>query len=100
MRRLALVALLVLAGCSDPPESGYVEHKQHGDAYTYITMQCAAYDPKTFVCTVYVPIVNNMPATWELCLRDDKDPKKTGCREVGEVAWNKYQVGDHYPDPR
>lgn len=102
MRRslLAGALMLALAGCSEPPESGYVEHKQHAVAYSYVTTYCGAYDAKTGACTVYIPVVNNMPATWELCLRDDKDPQKTGCREVGEIAWNKYQVGDHYPEAR
>lgn len=101
MARLLLAAavLLALVGCSDPPVEGVVVHKQHSDAYDYVTMMCIAHDPKTFACTGWMPISNHMPASWQVCVEGlDKNGKHAeGCIEIGEAAYGQYDEGSHYP---
>jgi hypothetical protein len=93
-------ALVALAGCSDPPESGYVLNKGHEAAYDWVQMICGAYGK--YGCTVYVPIVQHEPEHWTLCLVDDKGSKSGTCRnrEVDAATWRQYATGQHYPDPR
>ena len=98
-RGIAAAALLAaLAACGNPPTHGTVTHKQHSDAYTYITTTCAGYDSRG-LCTIYTTNIWTMPARWELCLenREDTSHDAEGCREVGEDAWHRYQEGDYYP---
>lgn len=97
--------LLALAGCSDPPpESGYVTHKQHSDAYSYDTTYCVAHMNvgSVPVCIAYDTVHNHVPASWQLCLKNEDDPKhpQHGCIEVPEDTYGQYREGDHYPDPR
>jgi hypothetical protein len=96
-RTLALAAVLLVAGCSNPPVSGKVSHKQHSDAYDYVTMSCVAYGK--YGCNAWVPIYNHMPASWQVCVDGvDKDGKDaSGCIEVGEYRYGMYAEGDHYP---
>jgi hypothetical protein len=95
---ILLAAAVLLAGCSDPPVEGVVTHKQHSDAYDYVTMQCGAYGTNGG-CTAYYPVFNHMPASWEVCVSGlDKNGKHAeGCIEVGESAYGQYDEGSHYP---
>jgi hypothetical protein len=101
---VAFMLSLLLMACSDPPTSGYVTHKQHSDAYTYTTTSCVSYITVGTVtmCASYQTNVWTVPASWELCLRNNDDPKniQSGCLEVGESTWHKYQEGQHFPDNR
>jgi uncharacterized lipoprotein NlpE involved in copper resistance len=90
--RMVLLAVLALAGCEDPPESGTVTEKTHKGAYSWVQMVCAAYNKG--VCTVQVPVVHNVPESWGLCLRSQD---KKGCREVPPETWSRYKVGEMYP---
>lgn len=97
---VAVLTALTLAGCSNPPQHGVVEHKQHSSAYTYYTYPCISYR-KDGSCVIHGTQANHMPATWELCLRadpGDTDHDASGCIEVGEIAWNRFDENDHYPD--
>lgn len=91
------VAVLALAGCSDPPVEGRVSHKQHSDAYDYTTMICAAYGQ--YGCTVWVPVFNHMPASWQLCIDgvDKNNNKASGCIEVTQETYGRYSEGSAYP---
>lgn len=120
LTRAALVAALgaALAGCSNPPMSGTVEHKQHSDAYTYVTHPCIGWtmdrytstDAKGRVssysstrCIAWGTTVNHMPATWGICLKadpGDTEHDAEGCHDVSEATWHRYNEGDHYPDAR
>lgn len=98
-RALVLVAaLLTLAACSDPPVEGRVTHKQHSDAYDYVTMICAGYSTQG-ACTVWVPIFNHMPASWQLCIDgvDKNNKKASGCIEVPQETYSRYSEGSDYP---
>jgi hypothetical protein len=95
----ALTALALLAGCSDPPESGYIYQKQYSAPYDWVQMVCAGYD-KNGLCTMNVPIMQHEPAHWRLCLVDDKKADLKGCREVDPHTFDRYERGNHYPDPR
>lgn len=107
MRRAfaVLAGVLMLPGCSHPPTSGEVDHKQHADAYTYTTTSCTssitvgtgAY--RHSMCVAYATHTWHRPAVWELCLinRDDKTRDPKGCREVTEAEWGSYHEGDYYP---
>lgn len=93
MKRLVLLVALLLAGCSDPPESGVVTSKEYHAAYTWVQMMCSAFDPKTGVCTVWMPITHYVPERWALCLRAGDDE---GCRDVEKRTWDEFQVGEYY----
>lgn len=97
-RLLTMMTVLALTGCADPPVDGVVAHKQHSDAYDYVTMVCGAYDSKTFACTVWIPISNHMPASWQLCVQGvDKNGKDAeGCIEVAQQTYDRYSEGSHY----
>ena len=92
MRRLAVVALLLLAGCS-APEKGVVEDKRYHQPYTWVDMVCSSYTEKG-TCRMSIPVVRSEPARWELCLRDGEE---TGCRIVDETTFHKYERGQMYP---
>lgn len=94
MKRLVLLVALLLAGCSDPPESGVVTSKElYHAAYTWVQMMCSAFDPKTGMCTVWMPITHYVPERWALCLRAGDDE---GCRDVEKRTWDEFQVGEYY----
>lgn len=95
---LVLLAAL-LAGCESPPESGYIIDMRYYPAYSDVTMTCMMYDPKSFVCTMYMPVTNQHPEHWEICLKDDTSDK-TGCRDVDQFTYHQYHLGNHYPDAR
>ncbi|HEY6074340.1 MAG TPA: hypothetical protein VIV15_13365, partial [Anaerolineales bacterium] len=84
---------LTLVACSAPDHGTVVEKKYH-ESYNWMQMVCAAYG-QNGICTVYVPVEHHVPERWELCLRDGDDE---GCREVDQVTYHKYNVGDYY-DP-
>jgi len=100
---VALLAALALAGCADPPESGYIYAKEASPGYYTTDSVCVAYDPKTGGCTNSVPMQQWHPPTWALCLEADnpgKDGKKArGCRDVAQETYDRYTVGDHFPNP-
>lgn len=77
---------------------GVVEHKQHSDAYDYVTMVCSGYS-SSGSCTVWVPIFNHMPASWQVCVKGvDKNGKDAeGCIEIPEAEYAKYSEGSRYP---
>jgi hypothetical protein len=97
MKRLILVAALLLAGCSDPPESGVVIRKEHHAAYSWVQMVCYAYDPKTSVCTLWMPHTHHVPERWSLCLRAGDEE---GCRDVDQRTYDEFQVGEYYAGAR
>lgn len=113
-RTVVVVAAAVglLAGCGDPPPTaGYVRDADHRAAFTqhWTDMVCAAYDPKTFTCTVQVPVDRSEfhPERWRLLLEDCDDVDdhgrvkcRRGWREVTEAEWRSHPVGTHYRDPR
>lgn len=99
MKRLtvACLAALLLASCSDPPHHGTVDRKDHRASYTWFQYYCAAYDSK-FNCRVQSVVPITEPEHWYLCLRDSStSPPGTGCRDVGETAFNRYHIGDYFP---
>lgn len=104
MKRMlvALVAVVVLTGCSSPPASGTVYNKQYDASYTwtmYTNGACISWvgSGNTQTCAAYqqIPIPMTEPQHWRLCLKAD-DGKK-GCRDVGELEYSQYAIGDHYP---
>lgn len=104
MRRLALVGalvLLVLVGCSHPPNHGTVTGRHYSPAHynDYVTYYCAAYNKG--ICTVNVPNFHHdyIAANWQLCLRadaDDSSHDKTGCIDVPENVYDHYPSGTYY----
>lgn len=129
MKKLLVPLVLAagfLAACSDPPpQSGYVVEKQYDDpdtwiynqpiyneqcrpvtqttsstvngqttTRTYTTMQCRS------VFSHYVPIPMHDGPHWHLKIRDDKDPKHVGRISVSQTDFDRYAVGDHWPNPR
>jgi hypothetical protein len=103
IRRIGLVAaatLLALAGCSDPPTSGTVTHKQYSAAYDYITYMCITYGQ--YGCTSYMPIFNHMPASYQICVdgTDKHGKQASGCIEMDPASYATYREGDHYPKDR
>lgn len=95
-----------------PPTSGYVRDKNHTEQYSHYhpgTSSCAGYDSNGH-CTYTISTPSYwhehcVGGCWELYLSDCKikDGKKK-CRKgwitVSETAYNNYNIGDHYPDPK
>lgn len=100
---ITVTLIAALSGCSfgDGISAGYVTSKKYDKPYvsTEYEHTCAAYDPKTFACTVPIvtPRTVNHPANWRLYL---KDGDKRGWVDVDETAFSKFTTGMHYPDPR
>jgi hypothetical protein len=99
---VSLVAILALAGCDSPPAAGTVYNKQYSASYTwiqYVNGGCNVWTKSgnTQICVSYqqIPIVQTEPDHWRLCLKA-ADGKK-GCREVDELEYSQYNVGDQYP---
>lgn len=120
---LAVAGLaLGLAACSQPPTSGTVTRKPYAPVGWWYSTDCGAYGSVTRTrmtsytsggrtyyrsetytehpCIMWVQNAHRTPPNWELCLRADDDPSHTGCFDVPESTWNRYEVGSHYPDPR
>lgn len=101
MRRAGIVIiamLAALAGCGTPaPASGVVTERIFHPAFYWTQMICSGYDTKGN-CTMYVPILHYQPDSYELCLVADDDPKHRGCRDATIDEYERYQVGQHYPD--
>jgi hypothetical protein len=101
-RRLQLTLIgaivTVVTACSSPPDSGYVISKRYEAPYTYFTNQCVLYDSKTYLCKVSVPIPNTEPAHWKLKIKDP-DTSKEGWVEVSQSMYDRYNDGQHWPDP-
>lgn len=114
---LALIVAFCVAGCEDPPSTGYITKMPYeGESYWYST-HCGMYHTVTSttmvkrgnsyvaststsqVCIMTVQDRHVNPPKWEICLRADDDPKHKGCFEVPRDLYNKYQVGTHYPNP-
>jgi hypothetical protein len=114
---VVLAVVLAVSGCSKPPVTGTVTHRQHSDSYTYVTNPCVAWATRyyttrvksgnTYVtstrssqyCVAHVTHFNTMPATWGLCLKGtDEDGKEaSGCFDVDSGTWSRYPEGVHYP---
>ena len=122
---IVIAAGLLLGGvaaCSSPPTSGTVYQKPYAGPGWWYSTDCGMYGSVTRTrstaytsggrtyyrsetytdhpCVMWVQHAHPTPPSWELCLRDDADSKHTGCFDVPEATWNRYEVGGHYPDPR
>lgn len=85
------------------PSSGWVISKKYHPGYTYTTTQCTGYS-RSGMCTTWIMVPAYMPPDWVICLRGDPQGEsgkvKTGCRDVDQLEYNSYLVGDHYPHTR
>lgn len=103
--RLALAALtlstLALAGCGSDIDTGYITKKVYEPQWveTQYTDVCTSRDPKTGSCTnsMRMPHLITHPAEWRLNL---KEGNKTGYAYVAQETYDRYLIGQHYPDPR
>lgn len=95
---VAAMAVAALAGCSEPPKQGVVYDTEHTAAYSWWNTSCSAYWSNG-TCMVYSGYWVNEPAHWRLCLMDKKNDLK-GCREVDQVTFREYRIGDYYPKPQ
>lgn len=94
MRRLlAGAVLLTLLGACSAPESGTVYQKKYSAAWSYWDSTCMSYD-KNGLCTLKMPIEHRVPESWQLCLRLRDE---SGCRDVDQITYHKYEVGQEYP---
>lgn len=101
------VILLIVSGCSDPPESGYVKRREMQPSWveTRTDYNCAGYD-KNGGCTIRIPSTYTIyhDAEYYLVLIDDKADDKgrhrVAKRPVTTQEYNHYHTGMHYPDPR
>jgi hypothetical protein len=89
---VASLLTLILWGCS-APESGTVVNKKYHEPYEWVGSQCYVYN-KNGVCTLTMPVVHHISESWELCLRNGEDE---GCRNVDQITWHEYKIGDEYP---
>lgn len=92
-KMLALASVLIaLVGCS-APERGTVYEKKYSAAWSYWDSQCMVYG-KSGLCTMRMPVQHTIPESWQLCLRDRDEQ---GCRDVDQITWHQYEVGQEYP---
>lgn len=100
---VAFASVVLTAGCSSPPESGYVERLHFYDRWVQVhyDTSCAMYNSKS-QCMFYTTHVwyEEWPPRWCLYIRDDKDQKHKGDVCVDPTTYAKFSVGMHYPDPR
>lgn len=107
MKRLALllVAFLLVACGSEAPAQGYVRDKHFEPEHQeYRGQRCVSYNAKG-ACTVSIPDYVTVDDTWTLYLENchvDQGKQKCdrGWREVDHATYDRFQVGQHYPDPR
>lgn len=100
MKRLiiSLAILLSVGACGgDPPKSGEVVNKEYDAAYTYYNNTCVSYNK--YGCQMYIPIPTNEPPHWKLKIKDDANSKERWI-EVLPEQYNKYSIGDHWPELR
>lgn len=86
-----------LSACAGPKE-GVVVDRDHDDAWQSWnsgTQQCSGTGTSRS-CWTTPGFWTYHDASWELRLNDGKGEE--GWREVGEIAYNKCLVGDHYPE--
>lgn len=126
MKKFMMAAGLALtvAACSSPPESGTVYKRPYSPVGYWYSSECGQYVTVTRFrtvttydargrsngartdsyterqCVMWLQVAHPTPPSWSLCLRDDKDSKRTGCFDVPESTWQRYEVGSHYPDAR
>jgi len=96
----ALLAALALAGCGSDIDSGYVTKKIYEREWveTQYDRVCTAYGTNGMCKTwINMPRTINHPPQWRL---DLKQGDKTGYVYVAQLTFDRYQVGDHYPEPR
>lgn len=94
--------LLALSGCDDNSiKTGPVVEKKYHGAYYWYSSDCVSYDSK-MNCTVYIQTPHYQPEQFELCLsgQDYNKSEKRNCIDVPPDSYQKYEVGQHYPDPR
>jgi hypothetical protein len=96
-----VIALVYVTGCSKPPVSGTIEHKQYSSSVTYYTYPCMAYDSK-MRCIMYGLQRNYIPPSWQICVHGpDEDGKiVTGCFDVDPGQFNRVREGDSWPEKR
>lgn len=90
---ITVITLLALTACG-APDHGVIYKKNYSAPWSYTTTECVLYDGKTGQCKVKMPVYHSVPASWELCIElgDDR-----GCREVDQVDYHRYEVGQEYP---
>jgi uncharacterized protein YceK len=86
-----LAAVMLLAGCSSISEGTIVE-KKHSDAYYYPVTYCMIYNSKG-ACSAFATRMDYMPESWWF---DIEKGDQTGWVYVGELTFDKYNVGDYY----
>ena len=119
MKRISALAVAValLVACGKAPDQGYVRQKNFEPAHNESRTR-QVYDGET--CTQSPPIGKMpgsrnctpvyhtewyeefVPAKWELKLEDCKKPDdcESGWKPVDETTYNRYEVGQHYPNPK
>lgn len=91
MAAMVAASALLLTACS-AISSGTITEKTYHEAYSYITMQCTAYNTNG-TCMVTVPITQYVDESFSFSIIDGKD---TGWVYVTETEYHAYEVGDWY----
>lgn len=119
---VAILAVVFFAvSCSKPPAQGIITERRYQAAHMegafrtrYGGQECrtvSRYDGKRYVTsqectpkydTYYEPNDHWVPEAWQFNLKDCKTPDdcNEGWVTVSSDTYEKYQVGQHYPDPR
>lgn len=98
---LVALALALIGACSNPPSQGTVTSKKFTPSYTWTELVCVSYGK--YGCQMYMPFPHTEPDAWTICLRRDAGDTKhdaTGCWDTDPGTYQRYGVGDHYPDAR
>jgi len=91
---------LALALDEPPPSSGYVTEKKYTPQSQWVEYVCTVRDASSGMCIMTTAVTHTRPEVWQLCLRADDDPRRTGCLDVPDRTWDRYEVGQHYPEAR
>ena len=100
MLAAAVLTLGAAMACEKTMESGYITKKVYEKAWTetQYTQTCGSYGANG-VCSTWIQIPHTIyhPEEWKFEL---KEGKETGVAYVPAATWDRYQVGQHYPDAR
>ena len=100
IRRLAastVVAVLLLAACSDPPKSGLVVSTEYDAAHYDTYLYCGGYVTigSIATCSVWLPAQSYVPDNWSLKL---KNGGNEGWRDVPRPVYDVCDMGARYPE--
>jgi hypothetical protein len=90
---VALLAVLLLTACGGWEGKGVITEKTHSAPYSWTQMICASFNAQG-VCTVWVPVIHQVPEAWGFKVRDRGGDIHDV--EADKKTWDAAKPGDKY----